>query len=244
MRWPGPRHFQAVGGRLEAQVRGRDPGRPFVVRDSVDRTQQTTYVFYKRLLDFTLALLGLIVLTPLFLLLAGILLVFSGRPILFSQVRVGRHGNRFRLYKLRTLPNGVPERSDREWSVQAPTRLMEFLRCTGLDELPQLFNVLRGDMSLVGPRPERPYFVERFQKEERSYSKRHRLHAGITGWAQVNGWRGNTSIRRRLEFDLFYLHHWSLAFDLRILRATFTGFIRSTWDFARSQAGARHARIA
>jgi lipopolysaccharide/colanic/teichoic acid biosynthesis glycosyltransferase len=198
----------------------------------------------KRILDLTFALLGLILLAPLLLLVAGVLLLTSGRPILFSQVRVGRYGGRFRLYKFRTLPNGAAVEADREWSVQAPTRHAEFLRCTGLDELPQHFNVVRGDMSLVGPRPERPYFVKQFQNEQPSYSKRHRLHAGITGWAQVNGWRGNTSIRSRLEFDLFYLQHWSLAFDLRILGATLTGFVRSIWDFVRSDAGARYARIA
>jgi lipopolysaccharide/colanic/teichoic acid biosynthesis glycosyltransferase len=214
------------------------------VPGAVDRTRSLAYFFFKRILDLTLALLGLTLLAPLLLLIAGILFLTCGRPILFSQERVGRHGGRFRLHKFRTLPNSASERADREWSVRAPTRLAEFLRCTGLDELPQLFNVVRGDMSLVGPRPERPYFVKQFQNEQPSYAERHRLHVGITGWAQVNGWRGNTSIRRRLEFDLFYLHHWSLAFDLRILGATLTGFVRSIWDFVRSDAGPRYARIA
>jgi lipopolysaccharide/colanic/teichoic acid biosynthesis glycosyltransferase len=185
----------------------------------------------------------LILLAPLLLLIAAVILVTSGRPILFSQERVGRSGARFRLYKFRTLDRSAALRGDEEWAVDAPTPLSAFLRFTGFDELPQLFNVLRGDMSLVGPRPERPYFSARFERDVPAYAKRHRLRPGITGWAQVNGWRGNTSIARRLDHDLYYLDHWSLAFDLRILAATFTGLARGLWDYTRLGVESHHARI-
>jgi lipopolysaccharide/colanic/teichoic acid biosynthesis glycosyltransferase len=197
----------------------------------------------KRIFDSVLAAAGLILLAPLLLLIAAAILVTSGRPILFSQERVGRSGTRFRLYKFRTLDRSAAARGDEEWAVDAPTPLSAFLRFTGFDELPQFFNVLRGDMSLVGPRPERPYFVARFERELPAYAKRHRLRPGITGWAQVNGWRGNTSIARRLEHDLYYLEHRSLAFDLRILAATCTGLARGLWDCTRLGAESHHARI-
>ena len=197
----------------------------------------------KRLFDCLLAAAGLIVLSPLLLLIGAVILVTSGRPILFSQQRVGCGGDRFRLYKFRTLDRSAAARGDEEWVADAPTPLSAFLRFTGFDELPQLFNVLRGDMSLVGPRPERPYFAARFERELPAYARRRRLRPGITGWAQVNGWRGNTSIARRLDHDLYYLDHWSLAFDLRILAATFTGLARALWDCARLGAESHHARI-
>ncbi|MCF6335154.1 MAG: sugar transferase, partial [Spirochaetales bacterium] len=106
------------------------------------------------------------------------------------------------------------------------TKLGNFLRKTSLDEIPQFWNVLKGDMSLVGPRPERPVFIEQFKEQIPSYMLRHRVKAGITGWAQINGWRGNTSIEKRIEFDLYYIKHWSLWFDVRILLLTFIkGFV-------------------
>jgi lipopolysaccharide/colanic/teichoic acid biosynthesis glycosyltransferase len=194
---------------------------------------RTRHIVLKHILDCLLAISGLILLAPLLLLIAAVILVTSGRPIMFCQQRVGRGGARFRLYKFRTLDRSAAARGDEEWAVDAPTPLSAFLRFTGFDELPQLFNVLRGDMSLVGPRPERPYFVACFERELPGYAKRHRLRPGITGWAQVNGWRGNTSIARRLEHDLYYLDHRSLAFDLRILAATFTGLARGLWQQLR-----------
>jgi lipopolysaccharide/colanic/teichoic acid biosynthesis glycosyltransferase len=197
----------------------------------------------KRIFDSVLAAVGLILLAPLLLLIAAVILSTSGRPILFSQERVGRSGTRFRLYKFRTLDRSAAARGDEEWAVDAPTPLSAFLRFTGFDELPQFFNVLRGDMSLVGPRPERPYFAARFERELPAYAKRHRLRPGITGWAQVNGWRGNTSIARRLQHDLYYLEHRSLAFDLCILAATCTGLARGLWDCTRLGVESRHARI-
>jgi lipopolysaccharide/colanic/teichoic acid biosynthesis glycosyltransferase len=197
----------------------------------------------KRVFDCMLAASGLILLAPLLLLIATAILVTSGRPILFSQERVGRGGARFRLYKFRTLDRSAAARGDEEWAVDAPTPFSAFLRFTGFDELPQLFNVFRGDMSMVGPRPERPYFVVRFEREQPGYAKRHRLRPGITGWAQVNGWRGNTSIARRLEHDLYYVEQCSLAVDLRILAATCTGLARGLWNCTRFGVESRHARI-
>jgi putative colanic acid biosynthesis UDP-glucose lipid carrier transferase len=158
-----------------------------------------------------------------------------GRPIFFSQQRVGRGGRSFRLYKFRTLDKRPLELSEVEWSAPASHPFAALLRLTGLDELPQLVNVLRGDMSLVGPRPERAHFVQRFQRRLPRYAARHHLQAGITGWAQVNGYRGDTSIERRLEHDLFYLKHWSLVFDLWILLLTVAGLATSLWGLARAR---------
>jgi lipopolysaccharide/colanic/teichoic acid biosynthesis glycosyltransferase len=148
---------------------------------------------------------------------------------------VGRGGRLFRLYKFRTLEPRPLARSEVEWSAPAAHPLAALLRQTGLDELPQLVNVLRGEMSLVGPRPERPHFVKQFQKRLPDYAARHRLQAGITGWAQVHGFRGDTSIARRLEYDLFYLNHWSLRFDLWILLLTLGACAVNLWAFARGK---------
>jgi lipopolysaccharide/colanic/teichoic acid biosynthesis glycosyltransferase len=127
------------------------------------------------------------------------------------------------MFKFRTMRVGSREEGDTRWtSDQDPRRTSvgTFLRKTNLDELPQFFNVLQGEMSIVGPRPERPYFVERFLEEFDRYNSRHMFKAGITGWAQVNGWRGDTSIAKRVEYDLYYLRNWSLTFDLQIISLT------------------------
>jgi lipopolysaccharide/colanic/teichoic acid biosynthesis glycosyltransferase len=134
------------------------------------------------------------------------------------------------MYKFRTMKVGSKEEGDTRWtSVEDPrrTRVGAFLRRTNLDELPQFVNVLRGDMSVVGPRPERPFFVERFLEEVDRYNSRHMFKAGITGWAQVNGWRGDTSIAKRVEYDLYYLRNWSLTFDLQIITMTLVRFFSS-----------------
>jgi lipopolysaccharide/colanic/teichoic acid biosynthesis glycosyltransferase len=230
----------AVGGKKWLRV--TNTSRIPVVPETA-AVGRAPHIVLKRIVDCLLAAAGLTLLAPLLLLIAAVILVTSGRPILFSQQRVGRSGACFRLYKFRTLDRSAAARGDEEWAVDAPTPLSAFLRFTGFDELPQLFNVLRGDMSLVGPRPERPYFAARFERELPAYAKRHRLRPGITGWAQVNGWRGNTSIARRLEHDLYYLEHRSLAFDLRILVATFTGLARGLWDYRRLGVESHHARI-
>jgi lipopolysaccharide/colanic/teichoic acid biosynthesis glycosyltransferase len=187
------------------------------------------YAFVKRAFDVIVSAAGLVLLAPL---LAGIALVTwvrSGRPVFIRQERVGQGERRFRLLKFRTLPVETLRDSDHQWNVQPADGRGEFLRATGFDELPQLLNVLRGDMSLVGPRPERPHFVEQFRHQLPLYSARHRFQVGITGWAQVHGLRGDTSIPARVEHDLYYLNHWSLALDLRILRMTVANFWRTFW---------------
>jgi Undecaprenyl-phosphate glucose phosphotransferase len=155
-------------------------------------------------------------------------LATSGWPVLFRQQRMGLDGRRFRMLKFRTMRLDAETLSGPRWAVPDDprrTRLGVFLRRWSLDELPQLFNVLRGDMSLVGPRPERPSFVEEFRRRVPGYMLRHKMKAGITGWAQINGWRGNTSIEKRIEYDLEYIARWSLGFDLSILlRTLWLGF--------------------
>ena len=147
----------------------------------------------------------------------------------FVQERVGLNGKPFRMYKFRTMRTSAKSESDKRWTTEEDPRRTPFgtfLRKTSLDELPQFINVLKGDMSTVGPRPERRHFVHKFLQEVARYNNRHALKVGITGWAQVNGWRGNTSIEKRIECDLYYLQNWSLAFDLRIIAMTiFSGLI-------------------
>ncbi len=177
----------------------------------------------KRALDFLLALICLIVAAPLMAVIAVATYFDSGRPIFLRQERAGLDGRPFEMLKFRTMRVADETVEAREWSAdrQRVTRVGRLLRTTSLDELPQLFNVLRGDMSLVGPRPERPYFVELFTDLYPNYDARHRLPAGVTGWAQVHGLRGgDTSIEERAAFDNYYIENWSLGQDLKILAQT------------------------
>jgi lipopolysaccharide/colanic/teichoic acid biosynthesis glycosyltransferase len=190
----------------------------------------------KRATDIVLSAAGLVLLAPLMAAVAMAVGFQSGRPVIFSQERIGRHGIRFRLYKFRTLPVCARRESDERWAVEPQDKLSRFLRATGLDELPQLYNVLRGEMSLVGPRPERPFFASRFRRELPRYALRECALPGLTGWAQVNGLRGDTSIAARLEYDLYYLRHGSLAFDARILWLTLTGSLRQAAAFVKGKA--------
>lgn len=181
------------------------------------------YAFVKRSFDLMVACSLLIILLPLMLVIAILVTLTSPGPILFSQKRVGLHGRMFMIHKFRTMRTQSERASDVLWTTPADERrtaLGTFLRQTNLDELPQLWNVIRGDMSLVGPRPERPHFVDKFSEEIEQYNVRHFLRSGITGWAQVNGWRGDTSIARRVECDLYYLQNWSFGLDLKILWLT------------------------
>jgi lipopolysaccharide/colanic/teichoic acid biosynthesis glycosyltransferase len=142
---------------------------------------------------------------------------------LYAQERMGLDGRVFRIFKFRTMVPDAERDTGAVWSSSGDprrTRLGAFLRRTGLDELPQLWNVLRGDMSLVGPRPERPALIEEFRREVPGYMLRHKVRAGLTGWAQIHGWRGNTSLHERLEHDIDYIQNWSLGLDLRILLVT------------------------
>jgi len=151
------------------------------------------------------------------------ILVSSGRPILYRQLRMGLDGRVFPMWKFRSMRRDSEAATGPVWAVSGDprrTRLGVWLRRFNLDELPQLWNVIRGDMSLVGPRPERPVFIEEFRREIPGYMLRHKVKAGLTGWAQVHGWRGNTSLHERLEHDLYYVQNWSLGLDVRILLMT------------------------
>ncbi|MCL4837784.1 MAG: undecaprenyl-phosphate glucose phosphotransferase [Thermoanaerobaculia bacterium] len=177
----------------------------------------------KRAIDFFGALAGLLVLSPLFGLIALAIWLQDGRPIFYRQERMGLDGRAFMIWKFRSMRRQAEATTGPVWAVRDDprrTRLGTFLRQWSLDELPQLWNVLIGEMSLVGPRPERPVFVREFKQKLPQYMVRHRVKAGITGWAQVHGWRGNTSIRKRLEYDLYYIENWSLALDFKILWMT------------------------
>lgn len=167
-----------------------------------------------------------------------------GRPVLFSQRRVGRSGRLFRLLKFRTLDARPLDRSEIEWSALASHPFAVWLRRTGLDELPQLIHVVRGEMSLVGPRPERPHFVKKFKRQFPAYAARLRARPGITGWAQVNGYRGDTSIAGRLDCDLHYLRHSSPLFDLRILLRTLSVLFTNLREGARAKVLHRGDSIA
>jgi Undecaprenyl-phosphate glucose phosphotransferase len=177
----------------------------------------------KRALDLGLGTLALVLAAPAMTVIAAAIAVSSGRPVLYRQERMGIDGRRFGMLKFRTMPTDAEAATGPRWSTPDDprrTRLGAFLRRWSFDELPQLLNVLRGDMSLVGPRPERPGFVEDFRRRVPGYMLRHKVKAGITGWAQINGWRGNTSIEKRIECDLYYIERWSLRFDLSILLQT------------------------
>lgn len=187
------------------------------------------YALLKRAFDMSFAAIVLFVMSPLITLIALVIRLTSPGPILFVQERVGLNGLPFTMYKFRTMRVAPASESDVRWTSERDSRKTKFgafLRRTSLDELPQFINVLKGEMSVVGPRPERPHFVQQFLQEVARYNRRHSLKVGITGWAQVNGWRGDTSIEKRVEYDLYYLQNWSFGFDLRIIVMTiFSGLI-------------------
>jgi Undecaprenyl-phosphate glucose phosphotransferase len=181
------------------------------------------YLFQKRIFDIVFSAIVVLLTLPISLLVALAVKLTSRGPTFFVQERVGLNGRVFRMYKFRTMRVGSQEDGDTRWTCADDPRrtaVGTFLRKTNLDELPQFINVLKGDMSIVGPRPERPHFVEKFLEEFDRYNFRHTFKAGITGWAQVNGWRGDTSIAKRVEYDLYYLRNWSLTFDLQIITMT------------------------
>jgi Undecaprenyl-phosphate glucose phosphotransferase len=181
------------------------------------------YALLKRAFDVCFSFLVLVLSSPLTVLIGLLVRLNSPGPILFVQERIGLNGLPFRMYKFRTMRMTPASDSDTYWTTEADprrTRLGTFLRKTSLDELPQFINVLKGEMSVVGPRPERPHFVHQFLQEVGQYNHRHCLRVGITGWAQVNGWRGDTSIKKRVEYDLYYLQNWTFGFDLRIILMT------------------------
>ncbi len=177
----------------------------------------------KRALDVLGSAVGLFLLSPLFAVVAAIILIGSGRPIFYTQQRIGQGGRTFRMFKFRSMRRDAEGSTGPIWASDRDDRctpIGAWLRHTNIDELPQLFNVFKGEMSLVGPRPERPIFVEQFQAALAEYDLRHAVPGGMTGWAQVHGWRGRTSLRKRIQYDLDYIHRWSFWFDFRVLFMT------------------------
>ena len=179
--------------------------------------------FIKRIFDVTCSIIGLILLSPLLLLVALLVKLTSSGPVFYKQERIGMDGKIFKITKFRSMVADAEAKSGPVWAQindSRVTRLGSFLRRASIDELPQLFNVIKGDMSLVGPRPERPQFVQEFESFIPKYQERHRFRSGITGWAQANGLRGQSSIEERTKYDVYYIENWSLAFDLKILILT------------------------
>ena len=183
----------------------------------------------KRLVDFIGSFIGLLICSIPMLIVAIIIRLTSKGPVIFSQIRVGKHNKTFRMYKFRSMTLQAEEDEEKAWTTNNDsrvTRFGKFIRRTSIDELPQLFNIFRGDMSLVGPRPERPQFVEQFKEVIPRYMIKHQVPPGLTGWAQINGFRGDTSITKRIEHDLYYIENWTLGFDFKIMFFTiFKGFI-------------------
>ena len=186
-------------------------------------------IVVKRISDIIFSSIFIILSSPFLIFIAIIIKFESAGSIIYTQKRVGLDGNIFEMFKFRSMQVGAEDETGPIWASKEDnrrTRLGTFLRKTSIDELPQLFNVFMGDMSLVGPRPERQVFVEKFKKSIPKYMLRLKMKAGLTGWAQVNGWRGNTSLDKRIEFDLYYIKHWSLLLDLKIIFMTlWKGFV-------------------
>ncbi len=183
----------------------------------------------KRAMDIFGAICALILFSPVMLAAAAAVKITSPGPLIFEQERVGLQNKPFSMYKFRSMVVQDADKEKHKWTTKDDprvTRVGKFMRRTSIDELPQLWNVLKGDMSLVGPRPERPLFVEKFKEEIPRYMVKHQVRPGLTGWAQVNGYRGDTSIRKRIEYDLYYIENWTIGFDFKILFLTvFKGFV-------------------
>ncbi|MDO4287871.1 MAG: undecaprenyl-phosphate glucose phosphotransferase [Eubacterium sp.] len=180
--------------------------------------------FIKRFLDVVLSGGFLIVFSWFYLIIAILVKVTSPGPVIYKQVRVGMNRREFYIYKFRSMRNDIPEKGDKLWTTEddpRKTKFGSFIRKTSIDELPQFFNVLKGDMSIIGPRPERPYYVHQFKEEVPKYMIKHHVRPGMTGWAQVNGWRGDTSITERIKCDVEYIEKWSIWLDVKIFFKTF-----------------------
>lgn len=183
----------------------------------------------KRLFDIIFSILSIIIFSPIMIIVSFIIKITSPGPVIYRQERVGMNRKLFTIYKFRSMCIQEEKEEKLMWTTSVDlrkTKFGEFIRKTSLDELPQLFNVLKGDMSLIGPRPERPQFVEKFMNEIPRYMVKHQVRPGMTGWAQVNGFRGDTSIEKRIEYDIYYIENWSVLLDIKILWLTlFKGFI-------------------
>ncbi len=189
----------------------------------------TTMLFTKRLIDIVGSIVGLILFSPIFLILGILVKLSSPGKIFYGQERITLNNRPFIMWKFRSMASNAETKTGAVWATKQDTRvtpLGRFMRSTSLDEIPQFWNVLKGDLSLVGPRPERPVFVEQFKQEIPGYGIRHRMKAGITGWAQINGLRGDTSIVKRSAYDNQYVRNWTILWDLRIILLTFVhGFL-------------------
>ena len=177
----------------------------------------------KRLFDILFSVFAIILTSPIMLATAIAIKFSSPGPILFKQERIGLHNKPFEMYKFRSMVVQKEESEKKGWTTKDDPRVTavgKFIRKTSIDELPQFFNVLKGNMSVVGPRPERPQFVDKFKEEIPRYMVKHQVRPGLTGWAQINGYRGDTSIKRRIEYDIYYIENWSLFFDIRIVFLT------------------------
>jgi len=185
--------------------------------------------YIKRIVDIFGALFGIILFSPWMLIAAILVKLTNGGPIIYAQERVGLHNKPFKMYKFRSMAVQKPSEEKSKWTTPNDprvTKIGRFIRKTSIDEMPQFFNILKGDMSLVGPRPERPFYVEKFREEIPHYMIKHQVRPGLTGWAQVNGFRGDTSIQKRIDHDLYYIENWTLGFDFKIMFLTiFKGFI-------------------
>lgn len=203
-------------------------GLPVVNIRNVPLTRMGNRAF-KRAIDICGAAAGLIIASPLMLLIAVLVKTTSAGPVIFAQERIGKHNKPFRMYKFRSMRSQTGQDEEKDWTVENDPRVTKvgrFIRRTSLDELPQLFNILRGDMSLVGPRPEQTKYVEEFREKIPRYMIKHQVRPGLTGWAQINGLRGDTSIEKRIDYDLYYIENWTLGFDIKIMILTiFKGFI-------------------
>lgn len=214
--------FVSLGGTIE-----EFEGLPVIALQSSPLEGMNLVV--KRIFDLVVASVCIVALAPLMLLIALLVKLTSRGPVLYRQNRVSFDGSEFSIVKFRTMQIDS-ERAGPGWTRQGDervTRLGKLLRALSLDELPQLFNVLRGDMSIVGPRPERPVFIQEFRRRIPRYMLRHKVPAGMTGWAQVHGWRGDTSIDKRIEYDLYYIENWSVLLDVRILLMTVVRGLRN-----------------
>ena len=187
------------------------------------------YALVKRIIDILGSLCGMALASPVMLAACLLIKITSPGPLIYRQERVGLHNKTFQMYKFRSMEVQKESEEKKAWTTKNDPRVTgigKLMRRTSIDELPQLFNILKGDMSLVGPRPERPFFVEKFREEIPRYMVKHQVRPGLTGWAQVNGYRGDTSIRKRIEYDLYYIENWTLGFDVKILVLTvFKGFV-------------------
>ncbi len=180
-------------------------------------------IVVKRVTDFVLSITILLAISPLMLVISFLVKATSRGPVFYSQERMGLDGKIFNMLKFRTMAIESEKETGPVWAAKDDSRrtsIGTFLRKTSLDELPQFFNVLKGNMSIVGPRPEREFFIQQFKNKIPKYMLRHKMKAGITGWAQISGWRGNTSLEKRIEYDLYYIENWSIWFDFEIILLT------------------------